>query len=79
MIADIGGYTTYLSGVELEHSADVLGDLLQTVVDALSATLRLAKLEGDAVFSDDVGEADMAALVDTVRAAPGSTGRRVRP
>jgi carbon monoxide dehydrogenase subunit G len=50
VLADIGGYTAYLSGVELEHSHDILADLLGTVSDALCPPLRLAKLEGDAVF-----------------------------
>jgi hypothetical protein len=28
VLADIGGYTAYLAGVELEHSHDILADLL---------------------------------------------------
>jgi hypothetical protein len=46
-IADIGGYTRYLTGVELEHSTDVLADLLGVVVKALEPNFRIAKLEGD--------------------------------
>jgi hypothetical protein len=68
-IADIGGYTRYLSGVELEHSTDVLADLLQTVVDALTHNLRIAKLEGDAVFVYDEGDADGAVVVDALTGA----------
>jgi hypothetical protein len=49
-LADIGFYTAYLAGVELEHSHDVLADLLGMVADNLCPPLRLAKLEGDAVF-----------------------------
>lgn len=66
IIADIGGYTSYLAGVELEHSTDVLGDLLQTVVDALEPNFRIAKLEGDAVFVYDEGEADGPVVVDAL-------------
>ena len=40
----------YLAGVALEHPHDILADLLGTVADALRPPLRLAKLEGDAVF-----------------------------
>jgi hypothetical protein len=69
VIADIGGYTRYLSGVELEHSTDVLADLLQTVVDAFAPNFRVAKLEGDAVFVYDEGEADGSALVDALSGA----------
>jgi hypothetical protein len=50
LLADISGYTRYLAGVELEHSHDILADLLKTVTDGLCPPLRLAKLEGDAVF-----------------------------
>jgi carbon monoxide dehydrogenase subunit G len=50
VLADISGYTTYLAGVELEHSHDILADLLGMVTRSLCPPLRLAKLEGDAVF-----------------------------
>lgn len=53
VLADISGYGRYLSGVELEHSHDVLADLLGVVADALAAVGELAKLEGDAVFMCD--------------------------
>jgi hypothetical protein len=69
LIADIGGYTRYLSGVELEHSTDVLADLLQTVVDALEPNVRIAKVEGDAVFVFDEGQADGPVVVDAVTGA----------
>jgi uncharacterized protein YndB with AHSA1/START domain len=52
VLADLTGYTQYLGGVELEHSSDVLGDLLGVVAGQLDAAgLRLTKLEGDCVFS----------------------------
>jgi hypothetical protein len=69
VIADIGGYTRYLSGVELEHSTDVLADLLQTLVSALEPTFKVAKIEGDAVFVYDDGEADGAVVVDALTGA----------
>jgi hypothetical protein len=69
VIADIGGYTRYLSGVELEHSTDVLADLLETVVKALEPNFRIAKLEGDAVFAYDDGRADGAVAVDALTGA----------
>jgi len=50
LLADISGYTAYLSGVELEHAHDILADLLGTVVGELRGAFELAKLEGDAVF-----------------------------
>ena len=30
LIADISGYTRYLAGVELDHSQDILADLVKT-------------------------------------------------
>lgn len=50
VIADVGGYTSYLRAVELEHATDVLSDLLGTIAEVLGAVVPVAKLEGDAVF-----------------------------
>jgi hypothetical protein len=78
VIADIGGYTRYLSGVELEHSTDILADLLQTVVDALEPNFAIAKIEGDAVFAYDEGQADGAVVVDALTGAYMAFMRRRR-
>jgi len=78
VIADIGGYTRYLSGVELEHSTDILADLLQTVVDAFEPNFRIAKIEGDAVFAYDEGDADGAVTVDALTGAYTAFMRRRR-
>ena len=51
IIADISGYTKYLTGVELDHSTDILADLINTIVKSMAGTFTLAKLEGDAIFS----------------------------
>ncbi len=32
LIADIGGYTNFLTAVELEHSIDILSDLIGAIV-----------------------------------------------
>jgi uncharacterized protein YndB with AHSA1/START domain len=50
LIADISGYTEYLSTVEIDHAQDILADLMGTVVTSLRPSFRLAKLEGDAAF-----------------------------
>ena len=50
LIADISGYTEYLSGVEIDHAQDILADLISTVVTSLQPNFRLSKLEGDAAF-----------------------------
>ena len=61
LLADISGYTGFMTGVEDEHGADfsngvpaaysILGALLQSVIDGLAPDFELVKLEGDAVFA----------------------------
>jgi class 3 adenylate cyclase len=61
LLADISGYTSFMSGVEVEHGADfsngipaaysILADLLDSVVEGIGPDLALVKLEGDAVFA----------------------------
>lgn len=60
LLADISGYTAFLNAVEGAHGVDfsaglpagyeVLGTLLDTVVDGVQPAFDVAKLEGDAVF-----------------------------
>lgn len=67
LMADISGYTGYLSGVELDHAQDVLADLIGTIVGGLRPAFRLAKLEGDAAFTFSTGERiDGSLLLDTI-------------
>jgi hypothetical protein len=67
LIADISGYTGYLSGVELDHAQDILADLIETIVGSLRPSFHIAKLEGDAAFAFAVGdEIDGSLLLDTI-------------
>src|SRR5690242_3483056 len=50
VIADISGYTNFVSGVELDHAQDIIADIMDTLVRALRPPFRLAKFEGDAAF-----------------------------
>src|SRR5580698_8263577 len=50
LIADISGYTEFLAGSELEHAQAILQALLGSLVGAIAAPMKLAKIEGDAVF-----------------------------
>jgi len=59
VLADISGYTSYLSRVELEHAQEILADLLGVVVEHFKQVLTISKLEGDAVFAN-IDEAQMA-------------------
>ena len=52
MIADIAGYTRFMKfhHASLAHAQEIVGRLLEVVIDAAGPSLRLAKLEGDAAF-----------------------------
>ena len=50
LIADIGGYTKFITAVELEHSTDILADLINSIAAQAVGAFHLAKLEGDAFF-----------------------------
>lgn len=79
VLADLTGYTAYLSRSELEHAPAIAGDLLETVVGRLDPPFRLAKLEGDAafLFAED-GRADGSLLVDAIEASYLAFRRRLR-
>ncbi|HEY6568924.1 MAG TPA: DUF2652 domain-containing protein [Candidatus Limnocylindrales bacterium] len=79
VIADLTGYTAYLSGSELEHAPAIAGDLLETIVGRLDPPFRLAKFEGDAafLFVED-GRADGPLLLDAVEASYLAFRRRLR-
>src|SRR4051794_20109552 len=67
LVADISGYTRFLNAVELEHSTDLIADLLGVVVEQTKGVLELAKIEGDAVFCygmHDVGRTELLTLVE---------------
>jgi hypothetical protein len=61
LLADISGYTSFLNGVEEAHGVDfssglpagyeVLGALLDVVIEGVQPAFQIAKLEGDAVFA----------------------------
>jgi len=52
LIADIGGYTRFMKfhAASLIHAQEIVGQLLETVIDAAGPRLKLAKIEGDAAF-----------------------------
>jgi class 3 adenylate cyclase len=51
ILADITGFTAYLSQVELDHAQSILAELLETIVEKFKTMLIISKLEGDAVFA----------------------------
>lgn len=51
VIADISGYTSFLTSTELEHAHGIVAELTQVVITRLGEPLRFVELEGDAVFA----------------------------
>lgn len=51
LLADISGYTMFLTSSELEHARDIMSDLLEKVVTGTRPPFQVSKLEGDAVLS----------------------------
>ncbi len=51
LIADITGYTAFLSESELEHAKDSLRSLLDLLIEHTKPPLVISRLEGDAVIS----------------------------
>jgi uncharacterized protein YndB with AHSA1/START domain len=78
-IADISGYTHFVSGVELDHAQDIIADIMDTLVRALRPPFRLAKFEGDAAFVYAVADkVDGSLLQDSVEQAYFAFRRRLR-
>jgi hypothetical protein len=50
LIADISGYTAFLTQAELDHAHDILQGLMKKLLGALEPAMIVSKLEGDAVF-----------------------------
>ncbi|MFA6954415.1 MAG: DUF2652 domain-containing protein [Thermoanaerobaculia bacterium] len=52
VIADISGYTNFMvaNRAELAHSQQIIGALLEAVLEELELPLKVSKFEGDAVF-----------------------------
>ena len=51
VIADISGYTSFVARTELEHSHEILTELLELLVEKFTPLMVISKLEGDAVFA----------------------------
>ncbi len=79
VIADISGYTSYLTAVELDHAQDIIADLMDTVVTGLRPPFHLAKFEGDAAFVYAVTDSvDGSMLQDAIESAYFGFRKRLR-
>ena len=50
IIADITGFTPFVADTELEHSNEILQEMLKGILSYLTPRFTLAEVEGDAVF-----------------------------
>jgi hypothetical protein len=50
LLADISGYTKFLTGTELEHAQAIIHELTMLVRERLVPPMQFVKVEGDAVF-----------------------------
>ena len=50
VIADISGYTSFLTDTELEHAQEIIEEIIKLLLDHIHPPLKIVQLEGDAVF-----------------------------
>jgi hypothetical protein len=51
IVADISGYTQFLSDSELDHAQEILTSLINAMLEHIDDPLILARVEGDAIFA----------------------------
>jgi hypothetical protein len=51
VLADISGFTAFVTATELEHGPPIIAALLEEVMRRLSPPLEIQEVEGDAVFA----------------------------
>jgi len=51
VLADISGFTAFVTATELEHGPQIIAALLEAVMGRLSPPLDIQEVEGDAVFA----------------------------
>jgi len=51
ILADVSGFTAFVTSTELEHGSEIIATLLDEVIARLSPPLEIQEIEGDAVFA----------------------------
>jgi hypothetical protein len=51
VLADISGFTEFVTATALEHGPPIIAELLERVMDKLAPPLEIQEVEGDAVFA----------------------------
>jgi hypothetical protein len=79
VLADISGFTAFVTRTELEHGPPIIAELLEAVIQRLAPPLEVQEVEGDAVFAYGLDRVIVPAvtLLDVVGDAFGAfTARR---
>jgi hypothetical protein len=71
VLADISGFTAFVTATELEHGPPIIAELLEAVIRRISPPLEIEGVEGDAVFAlgPDGKVLPPASLLDVLHAA----------
>jgi hypothetical protein len=56
LIADVSGYTHFMTSSELDHANPIIQSLLRTLVEQIGAPMHFWKMDGDAVLSYSTAE-----------------------
>ena len=51
VLADISGFSAFMEANEIDHSAKILKNLIQLIMEGLKPVMTIAEVEGDAVFA----------------------------
>jgi class 3 adenylate cyclase len=51
VLADISGFTEFVTATEIDHGPPLIAELLETVIGQISPPLEIQEVEGDAVFA----------------------------
>src|SRR2546426_5063327 len=68
VLADIGGYTGFLTGVGIEHGKEITSHLLNSLLKCNKGRWKLANIEGDCLFLYREGREPQGELLSHVRA-----------
>ena len=68
MLADITGYTRFLTGSELDHAQGILHDLFGALTERLQSPVVLSNVQGDAILAHAPAEQvpDGGVMLDSV-------------
>src|SRR5712692_9981166 len=68
ILADIGGYTQFLTGVGIEHGKEITSHLFNSLLKCNRGRWKVANIEGDCIFFYRPGREPVAELIEHVKA-----------